>query len=209
LAAKFNNPISLCVDSSGTYLYVSDSDNNAIRRINIATKAVDTFAGSASGTSGFANASGTSALFYAPRGIAIDSSDANLYVADEGNYIIRRIIIATQAVDTLAGTQGSYGYTDGTGTSAKFTQPFGLTIDPYGNLYVADPGSFTIRKIVIASGEVTRFAGISNSQGFADGNLSTAKFSYPNSIVFYSSNGTYYNFVSDHGIFNIRRITFY
>ena len=78
-------------------------------------------------------------------------------MADYRNHLIRKIVISTGAVTTLAGT-GSSGSANGTGTSASFNPPEGITTDGT-NLYVADSGNHLIRKIVISTGVVTTVAG--------------------------------------------------
>ena len=102
---------------------------------------VTTLAGT--GSSGSANGTGTSASFNNPRGITTDGT--NLYVADQGNHLIRKIVISTGAVTTVAGT-GSSGSANGTGTSASFYNPIGITTDGT-NLYVANYTNHLIRKI--------------------------------------------------------------
>jgi len=102
---------------------------------------VTTLAGT--GSSGSANGTGTSASFYYPRAITTDGT--NLYVADKGNHLIRKIVISTGVVTTVAGT-GSSGSANGTGTSASFYNPYGITTDGT-NLYVADQINHLIRKI--------------------------------------------------------------
>ena len=104
---------------------------------------VTTLAGT--GSSGSANGTGTSASFNTPYGITTDGT--NLYVADYGNHLIRKIVISTGVVTTVAGT-GSSGSANGTGTSASFNLPYGITIDGT-NLYVADTFNYLIRKIVL------------------------------------------------------------
>ena len=98
--------------------------------------------------------------FNAPSGVAVDAS-GDIYVADYGNNLIRKIAPGG-IVTTFAGS-GNAGYIDGTGTLASFTQPTGLTIDPSGNLFVADAGDNLIREITPA-GVVTTIAG-SDSTG--------------------------------------------
>ena len=102
---------------------------------------VTTLAGT--GSYGSANGTGTSASFNYPRGITTDGT--NLYVADQSNHLIRKIVISTGAVTTVAGT-GSSGSANGTGTSASFYYPQGITTDGT-NLYVADSGNHLIRQI--------------------------------------------------------------
>ena len=145
-SAKFNTPRGITTD--GTNLYVVEHGNHKIRKIVIATGAVTTLAGSSSGSTD--NATGTSASFNRPKGITTDGT--NLYVADQMNNRIRKIVISTGVVTTLAGS--SSGNTDATGTSASFYGPRGITTDGT-NLYVADTDNHRIRKIVISTGVVT------------------------------------------------------
>jgi DNA-binding beta-propeller fold protein YncE len=133
-------------------LYVSDDANHAIRIVTTGG-VVTTLAGTI-GTSGSANGTGTAATFYGPAGIVTDGTD--VYVADSGNHLIRKIVIATGAVTTVAGTAGTAGSTDGTGTAAKFSFPIGLALDAAnGILYVSDQGYTKVRVIVLSTGAVT------------------------------------------------------
>ncbi|MBI4472725.1 MAG: hypothetical protein HY646_08660, partial [Acidobacteria bacterium] len=153
-AARFDYPQS--VWSDGTYIYVADTGNDAIRRITIATGTVTTIAGSV-GVTGAVDATGTAARFRGPEGIWGDGT--NLYVADTLNHTVRRIALATGAVTTLAGASGNSGAVDGAGTAARFDSPRGLWGDGT-NLYVADYGNHSIRRIVLSSGAVTTIAGL-------------------------------------------------
>jgi uncharacterized protein (TIGR03437 family) len=141
-AAQFNNPNGVAVDAVGN-VYVADLDNNRIRRITSDGK-VTTLAGS--GTYGNADGQGTAAQFSEPAGIAIDAA-GNVYVADFSNHRIRRIT-PSGMVGTLAGS--TYGYTNGTGTSAKFSYPHGIAVNAAGTLlYVGDMNNQVIRKITL------------------------------------------------------------
>ena len=173
-AAVFNGPVG--ITSDGSSLYVSDSENNTIRKIEIATGLVTTLAGTAA--NGCLDAIGTAASFNKPFGIATDGS--NLYVSDCGNNKIRKINIATGEVTTLAGS-GASGSFDGVGTRASFANPNGLTIDK-GNLYVADTRNSKIRKIVIATGAVSTLAGSGMSTAL-DGSAKRASFAQPSGIT--------------------------
>src|SRR6185436_6463387 len=124
----------------------------SIRKIAVATRAVSTLAGVADLT-GDANGTGTAARFNAPGGVVADGA-GNLYVADTGNNTIRKIVIATRAVTTIAGTAGLVGGSDGTGAAARFREPNAIALDGAGNLYVGD-GNGTVRQIVIAPGKVS------------------------------------------------------
>jgi hypothetical protein len=167
-AARFNRPQGMTSD--GTFLYVADFNNNAVRRIDPATQAVILFAGSALGASGSADGSGSAASFSGPYDITNDGD--NLYVTDFNNCTIRKIVIATAAVSTVAGFVGSCASTDGTGATARFANPRGVTTD--GNsLFVTE--STAVRRIDIASQRVTTFAGAPTA-GHADGIGSAARF---------------------------------
>ena len=192
-AASFYEPQGITTD--GTNLYVGDTNNHLIRQIVISTGVVTTVAGT--GDNGSANGTGTSASFYEPQGITTDGT--NLYVAERVNHLIRKIVISTGAVTTVAGT-GSYGSANGTGTSASFCYPIGINKDGT-NLYVADLCNHLIRKIVISTGAVTTLAG-TGSSGSANGTGTSASFSYPSGIT---TDGTNL-YVADYDNHLIRKI---
>src|SRR5688500_10490230 len=102
-AARFSNPSGVAVDIAGN-AYIADAVNNRIRKVTPGG-VVTTVAGS--GTAGSNDATGTSATFSSPQGIAIDSTATNLYVADTGSHKIRKIVISSGAVTTIAGTGGT------------------------------------------------------------------------------------------------------
>ena len=139
--------------------------------------AVTTLAGTA-GSSGSADGTGTAATFNQPYDGTVDNG--NLYVTDFGNHLIRKIVISSGVVTTLAGT-GSSGSADGTGTAASFYSPGGITSDGT-NLFVAGINNHIIRKIVISSGVVTTFAG-TGSTGSSDGTGTAASFNLPFGIT--------------------------
>jgi sugar lactone lactonase YvrE len=175
--ATFNSPFGITTD--GTNLYVADSGNNKIRKIVIASGAVTTLAGS--GAIGSANSTtGTIATFNLPSSITTDG--ANLYVAERNNHLIRKIVIASGAVTTIAGSGAAGSANSPTGISASFNTPFGIATDGT-NLYVADTYNNLIRKIVIASGAVTTLAG-SGAIGLADNTIGiNASFNGPTGIA--------------------------
>ncbi|MFP8779221.1 hypothetical protein [Hydrogenophaga sp. RWCD_12] len=170
-AARFYT-ISGVVRDSGGNIFVSDTNNHAIRKIT-PSGVVTTFAGAdpAARSAGYADGQGTAARFFFPGQLAIDTSD-NLYVADEYNHRIRKIS-PTGLVTTLAG-QASSGVQDGQGTAAKFDNPFAIAIDKAtSNLYVGDWGGYTVRKIT-PNGTVTTVAGTAYSTGIYFGSLPAA-----------------------------------
>ncbi len=195
-AARFNNPHTIATD--GTNLFVTDSTNHTIRKIVISTGAVTTITGSA-GLSGATDGTGTAARFYTPRGITTDGT--NLFVADSWNNTIRKIVISTRMVSTIAGTAGSSGSTDGTGTAARFDTPNSLTTDGT-NVFVADSFNNTIRKIVVSTGAVTTIAGSAGLSGSTDGTGSAARFDHPDGITISGTN----LYATDYNNHTIRKI---
>jgi sugar lactone lactonase YvrE len=173
-AASFNGPFGVAKDATGN-IYVAEYGNNLIRKIDPSGN-VTTFAGS--GQVGSANGQGTAASFNQPTTIAIDAS-GNLYVADFGNNLIRKISPSGN-VTTLAGS-GQRGSVNAQGIAASFNGPEGLVFDAAGNLYVADAFNNLIRKIDLA-GNVTTFAG-NGQQGSANGQGTAASFNTPRGIA--------------------------
>jgi hypothetical protein len=197
-AATFSSPVGIGLDSAGN-LYVADSTNNTIRKIT-SSGVVTTLAGSG-GVAGASDGAGSAARFNHPTGLAVDAS-GNVYVADSINNTIRKITSAG-VVTTLAGVVGVVGSGDGTGSGALFNNPGGLATDGSGNVYVADTGNSSVRKITPA-GVVRLVAGLPGVAGLKDGTGSDAWLNQPRDVVVDSS-GTIY--VADTGNAAIRKIT--
>lgn len=161
---------------------------------------VTTFAGPGmTPTSG--DGAGTAARFYRPEGVAADSN-GSVFVADRLNHTIRKIAAAGE-VSTVAGLAGSAGSADGAGAAARFNQPTGIAVDADGNLYVADCGNHTVRKITPA-GAVTTLAGAAGLPGAADGTGSAARFSNPRGVALDASRNLYVADASNH---TLRKVT--
>jgi sugar lactone lactonase YvrE len=164
-AAMFNQPYSIDIDSSGN-LIVADTYNERIRRIST-TGMVTTIAGN--GTAGANDGASSVATFKEPFGVAI-APDGTIYVSDHYNARIRKISPAG-VVSTFVGN-GTQSTTDGNGVSATVNYPCGIDVDDGGNVFVAEYGGCTIRKIT-TSGTMTTITG---GNGYADGNLASARF---------------------------------
>ena len=169
-----NSPAGIVADASGN-VYVADNASNLIKKIT-PKGVITTIAGN--GTRGQVNGTGTSASFNQPEALAIDST-GNLYVADAGNNMIRKITSAG-VVTTLAGS-GTAGAANGVGTAASFNGPAGVAVDTKGNVYVGDSNNNLVRKIA-PDGTVTTLAG-SGTQGAGNGALTTATFYNPQGIA--------------------------
>jgi hypothetical protein len=193
----FAFPAGICFDPSGR-MYTAEKNKV---RIIVADK-LYIRAGSLQATSfseGYKNATGTSATFRDPGGLACNSN-GEIFVADIENHCIRKIASYQnlgngQVVSTFAGSNptpglpgyGTSGSTDGTGTAARFNKPTDIAIDAAGNLYVTEYDNFTIRKITSA-GVVTTLAGTAGSDGNTDATGAEARFGGPYGVAIYNSN---------------------
>jgi hypothetical protein len=140
IAASFNGPTGLSVGPSGN-IYVADESNHLIRKITPAGE-VTTIAGS---IKGFKDGKGPAAAFENPFSLVVDANE-NIFIADAYNHAIRAIDVSKDEVTTMAG--GSFfGYKDADGEKALFSSPLGLTINPDGQLLIADTGNSVVRKI--------------------------------------------------------------
>ncbi len=126
----------------------------------------------------------------------------NLYVADAGSSLIRKITPAA-AVSTIAGSPGGAGSANGVGSAAKFNGPNAVAVDATGNVYVADTYNHIIRQIT-SLGSVSTISGVAGISGSADGTNNTARFYAPFGIAV---DGTGNLYVSDTGNYTIRKIT--
>jgi sugar lactone lactonase YvrE len=171
-AASFNEPWGLCADSLGN-VYVADTRNNKIRKIDVNGN-VTTLAGT--GSFGTSNGAALASTFGNPTGVAIDENTGIIYVADHLTHIIRRIDPAGN-VSTLAGSPYLTGTANGTGNNARFDRPYGIRLDNNGNIIVADEWNHTIRRVT-PTGLVTTIAG-TGTIGSTDGQGAAAAFNYP------------------------------
>ena len=208
--AQFSRPTGVAVNGAGTVVYVADFNNHLIRQISGGV--VSTLAGSV-GVSGTNDAIGTAAQFHNPFGVALSGAGTLVYVADMNNQTIRAITVPGGVVTTLAGAPNLAGSVDGANSAARFNTPRGLAVDGSGNLYVADAGNLTVRKI-LSSGGVSTLAGSVFTPGYTDGLGSAALFSVLNAMmgpfggpcgVAVDAGGNVY--VTDQGNHTVRKIT--
>jgi serine/threonine protein kinase/sugar lactone lactonase YvrE len=184
-AARFWAPFGIAVDRSGN-VYAAEVANGTIRKISPAGQA-GTLAGLA-GNPGSSDGAGDNAQFRNPWGVAVDRN-GTVYVADTSSSTIRKITPAG-AVSTLAGLAGNPGSSDGLGGQARFCNPHGVAADGAGNLYVADTGNNTIRKIT-AAGLVSTLAGRAGSPGLADGAPGVSQLRHPQNLAVDNSGRLY------------------
>jgi mucin-19 len=194
LAARFNQAKGIAIDAQGN-IFIGDWGNHAIRKVT-PSGLVTTFAGN--GVAGYADGTGTNALFNGPAGLCFDGA-GNLWVADAENHRIRKIS-PSGVVTTVAGT-GTGSSTDGSLTTASFNYPLDIDFDLNGNAYIVDLRSNKLR--LLTSSAVTTVAG-SGFYGFADGAASTAMFANL-SCVAVGNDGNIY--LADRSNKRIRKLT--
>jgi len=181
--AMFMKPAGVAIAPNGD-IVVADTGNNVIRRID--DEFVITIAGNGQG--GFRDGCETDARFNAPRAVAVDAH-GNIYVADTMNNCIRRI--DTEGNVTLfAGNPAERAWRDGALLEARFHEPSGIAVSPSGEIFVADSGNHSIRRIADgvvttiagAPGELDRSSGYS-SGGYIDGDNESVRFNFPRDIA--------------------------
>jgi len=208
--AELNFPTHVAVDRSGN-IYIADANSSRIRKVSAADGTITTIAGT--GAIGFSGDGGPaiSAALSGPQGLALDTVD-NLYIADRGNNRIRMVDAATGVITTVAGN-GLYGYFgDGDlATDTGLSASFGVTVDPAGNIYIADTDTSRIRRVDASTGIITTVTGDSTSMSSpfyytGDGGYAiNASLHYPTAVAFDAQNNLY---IADNGLNCIRKIDY-
>jgi len=197
--ARLNGPTALATDAAGN-VYISDAGNHVVRRVTPAG-IISNYAGSA--IAGYTGNGDTAykARLNSPEALAVDAF-GNLYIADGGNNVIRRVDASTQIITTIAGMglPGMVG-DGGPATAARLNGPAGVAVNASGEVFIADVLNHTVRK-VNASGIISSFAGSGAAGSTGDGGAATAAaLSYPSGL----SIDIYGNvFIADQGNNNIR-----
>jgi hypothetical protein len=210
-----SHPFGLSLDAAGN-LFFADVGNHRIRRVAASNGVITTVAGSGGpaggtggGTGGFAGdgllATNSTVRLQNPSFVAVDVS-GNLYIADELNERIRKVTASTGIISTVAG-DGVAGY-DGDNqpaTAARLNRPSGVAVDSSGNVYIADYLNYRIRKITVATGVITTFAGIGTS-GMSDDGIPATSAALADPVgVALDSAGTVY--IMDQSSFRVRKVT--
>jgi sugar lactone lactonase YvrE len=189
--ARLNMPFDVAFDSKGN-LYVADTFNHCVRRVDAASGVIDTVAGN--GTKGFSGDGGpaTKAQFNEPYGLAIDRL-GNLYVVDRLNGRVRRVDARTAEVTTVAG-DGSKKYSGdgGPATQAGLVEPNGVALDAQGRLLIADVADHRVRAVDFATGQISTFAGTGKGAHSGDGGPAREAAIYGARAVDVGPDGTVY-----------------
>src|SRR3989304_4750702 len=170
--ARLNSPREVILDATGN-VYIADTSNCRIRRVDAVTGFISTFAGTGncnlSGDGGLA----TNARINSPRGLAFDTA-GDLYIADRSNHRIRKVNMITRIITTVAGTSGGFLGDGGLAVNARLNQPQGGAINQFGTIYIADTSNRRIRKVDSATGIITTHAGTGTAGNTGDGGRGTA-----------------------------------
>ena len=169
--APIANPEQTAIDPAGN-IYITDTANNRIRRVDAGTGLITTVAGN--GDLGFSGDGGPAiaAKFNFPSGIALDGT-GNLYISDMGNGRIRKVDALSGIISTVAGNLPGFSGDDGPAASSRLNAPRGLTFDSAGNLFVADSTNHRIRKVT-PSGLISTVAGNGEADWAGDNGPATA-----------------------------------
>ena len=200
LEVRLRSPSGVAVDGAGN-LYIADSGNHRIRRVDKGGT-ITTAAGI--GKSGYSGDGGPAAgaWLHTPEGVAVDKT-GNLYIADSGNHRIRRVG-ATGTITTVAGSgERGYGGDGGPATKTRLYHPAGVAVDNTGNLYIADSGNHRIRQ-VDGSGIITTVAG-TGERGFSEdgGPALEARLNHPTGVAVDGAGNLY---IADSENHRIRRV---
>jgi hypothetical protein len=195
--SRFSTPTAIVLASDMLSAFVADTGNCRIRKLVMSTLMVSTLVGS---SCGFADGVGTNARFTTPRGLSLSPDNTFALVGDTDNHKIRKLVLSTLVVTTLAGLLSGSGSTNGIGSNSAFYYPGGLSFSTDGSfVLISDINNHRIRKLVVSTATVTTFVG--NSAQYGDGIGTNSQFSYPYYITMFQD---IYALVSDTGNHKIR-----
>ena len=170
--ARLSYPYGVAVDGSGN-IYIADTDNHRIRRVDAATGNISTVAGDGTEDYGGDGGAARAAKLSSPYDVAVDG-DGNLYIADTNNNRIRKVTASSGNIETVAG-DGTDGYSGdgGAATSAEIDTPWGIALDSAGNIYFAGSWNEVVRKVTVSSGNIETVAGDGSNDFYGDGGAAT------------------------------------
>jgi len=202
VSASLNAPAAIALDGAGN-LYIADTGNNAIRRVDAVTQVITTVAGNGSGLPGFAGdgsgATSAAVLLNGPEGIAVDVA-GDLYIADTNNQVIREVSVTTGEINTVAGEYfgpfgAGFGGYNGDGklaTMATLNLPYAVSFDQAGDMFIADSANNRIRMVNVATHEIATVAGDGTAGSTGDNGAATqAELNAPTGIALDAAGNLY------------------
>ena len=202
-SASLHYPNGVALDGAGN-LFIADTYNNCIRRVDAATRIITTVAGNGSAGDAGDGGPATSANLDEPLAVAVDGA-GNLFIADESNYRVRHVDARTKIITTMAGKGGS-GYPSENGVPATSTgvDPWGVAVDSAGNVFIAEARNDSIRRVDPQTGVILRVAG-NGVRGYSgDGGPATsASLNTPKGLA---ADGAGNLYIADTGNNRIRRV---
>lgn len=206
--SQLDTPLGVCLDPGGKILYIADTNNNRIRKLDLTSGFIDTFAGT--GTAGSAGDSGPAknAQLNKPSDCVVDPTNGNLYIADTVNSRIRKVNLETNIITTFAGN-GVAGFSgdNAQATAAQVNNPVGVAIDTTNTkLLIADTNNHVVRSVNLATGFITTVAGTPGASGNTgdNGPATVARLNQPKGVAYNPSNLAYY--IADYGNNKIRQV---
>jgi sugar lactone lactonase YvrE len=181
-------------DSAGN-LYIADSSNQRVRKINAATGIITTVIGTGTAGSAGDGGQGTAAQLNVPAGVVVDPTGTTLYASEFNGQRVRALNLGTGVITTVAGT-GASGYSGdgGLATSGQISGPKGLAMDGLNNLYFAEFNNHVIRKVNLNTGIISRLAGVAQTGGF-NGDCSSAvcaELNNPTDVAYWGATNSLY-----------------
>ncbi|MDP9465054.1 MAG: Ig-like domain-containing protein, partial [Actinomycetota bacterium] len=205
--ARLSAPIGADFDGVGN-LFIADSGNSRIRRVDAVTQQITTVAGSGGFAFGGDGGPATSARLNNPFGVSV-AANGDIYIADSGNHRIRRVDAVTRVITTVAGTgAAAFNGDNRAATTASLSSPFMVDVDVDGNLYIGDSGNHRVRRVDAVTGLISTIAGTGVAGYNGDGRpATTATVNFPMGVRIVSSGVSRGDIVfADRENFRIRRI---
>ena len=204
-SAAFKKPHGVVMDASGN-VYIADTFARVVRKVAATDGVITTIAGTGDKGAGGDGGQATQAKLSDPTGLAVDSA-GNLYIADTGNQVIRKVTVANGVISTVAGSYvAAFSGDGGPATAALLNYPTSMAVDGAGNLYIADTDNHRIRKVTAGTGIITTIAG-SVIAGFSgdNGPAANATLNTPTGVAVTSDGTTIY--IADQKNHRVRRIS--
>ena len=199
-------PRGVALDTTGN-IFIADTYNNRIRKVTVSTGVITTVAGDGKLIVNIKNNVAATTSIYQPSDLAIDAS-GNIFFIDFKNELIRKITASTGMITTFAGsgTTGDRSRKSTIATETRLPGPMGVTVDAFGNVFIADATLDCVFKVIVSTGIISIVAGMEKANGYNGDNIlaTAAKLNDPTGVAFDASGNMY---ITDSDNFRIRKVT--